>query len=203
MCELEVNMECQRLLETVIGCPRESDNSSAVPDVSCMFWNTEFHRLLCLLFVSAGDQIVCCSYSKILNTNSKLVLFENDTSSLITTNNVNDLHTKSASTLIHIDEWFTVNGLSLNIDKTIVMHFSSNHLQDNIVQISCEGKEIKEVINIKFLGLGLDNHMKWKTHIDLIIAQLSRTCYVIIRMHFLSDISTLKMIHYVYFHSIL
>jgi hypothetical protein len=125
-------------------------------------------------------------------------------SSLITANNVNDLHTKSASTLIHMDEWFKVNGLSLNIDKIIVIHFNSNHLQDSKVQISYQGKEIKEVINTKFLGLGLDNHMKWKTHIDLIMTQLSRS-YVIIGlcMKFLSDISTLKMIYYVYFHSIL
>jgi len=36
-------------------------------------------------------------------------------SSLITTNNVNDLHTKSTSTLIYLDEWFTVNGLSLTL----------------------------------------------------------------------------------------
>ena len=131
------------------------------------------------------------------------MLFENDTSLLITAKNVNDLHTKSASALIHMDEWFTVNGLSLNIDKTIVIHFSSNRLQDSTVQISYQGKVIKEVINTKFLGLCLDNHMKWKTHIDLIMTQLSRTCYVIICMNFFSDISTLKMIHCVYFHSIL
>jgi len=108
------------------------------------------------------------------------VLFVNDTSSLITANNVKDLHTKSASTLIHMDEWFTVNVLSLNIDKTTVRHFNSNHLQDSTVQISYQGNKIKEVINTKFLGLGLDNHLKWKTHVDLIMTQLSRTCYVII-----------------------
>jgi hypothetical protein len=65
-----------------------------------------------------------------------------------------------------MDELFTVNGLSLNIDKTIVVHLNSNHLQDSTVQISYQGKEIKEVINTKFLGLSLDNHWKWKKHID-------------------------------------
>jgi hypothetical protein len=115
---------------------RESENSSAVPHVFCMFWNTEVHRLLCLHFVSAGNQNACCSCSQILNTNSKLELFENDTSSLITANNVHDLYTKSASTLFHMDEWFTVNGLSLNLDRTIVILYSSNHLQESTVQIS-------------------------------------------------------------------
>jgi len=35
------------------------------------------------------------------------------------------------------------------------------------------------VINTKFLGLGLDKNMKWKTHMVLIITKHSRTCYVI------------------------
>lgn len=108
------------------------------------------------------------------------MLFENDTSSLITAKNVNDLHTKSASTLIHMEEWFTVNGLSLNIDRTIVIHFSSNHLQNSTVQISYQVEVIKEVINTEFLGLCLDNHTKWKKHGGLIMTQLSRTYYVII-----------------------
>ena len=35
------------------------------------------------------------------------------------------------------------------------------------------------VINSKFLGLGPDKNMDWKTPIVLIISKLSRTCYVI------------------------
>jgi len=35
------------------------------------------------------------------------------------------------------------------------------------------------VMNTKFLGLGLDKNMKWKTPIVLIIPKLSRTSYVI------------------------
>jgi hypothetical protein len=69
-----------------------------------------------------------------------------------------------------------VYGLSLNTDKTNVIHFKSNHLQDSTFQISYQGKEIKEVINKKFLGLGLDNHTKRKTDIDSIMPKLTRTC---------------------------
>jgi hypothetical protein len=62
---------------------------------------------------------------------------------------------------------------------------------------------VKEVVDTKFLGLGLDNHMKRKTHIDLILPKLSRACYIIRSMYFLSDISTLKVIYYAYFHAIM
>ena len=90
------------------------------------------------------------------------------------------------------DEWFKVNGLSLNIEKTSVIHLKSHHLQDNPFQISYQGKEIKEVTNTKFLGLSLDQHMEWKIHINLMISKLSSACYIIRSMHSFSDITALK-----------
>jgi hypothetical protein len=52
-------------------------------------------------------------------------------------------------------------------------------LQDDSVQIFYQGKEIKEVINIKFLGLGLDRHIEWKINIKQIIPKMSSACYAI------------------------
>jgi len=49
------------------------------------------------------------------------VLFAGDTSALFA-NNFNYLQTLSVSALIQVDEWFTVNGLSYNINTTNVMH---------------------------------------------------------------------------------
>jgi hypothetical protein len=45
--------------------------------------------------------------------------------------------------------------------------------------------------------------MKWKTHIDLILPKLNRACYVVRSMYILNDISTLKVIYYAYFHTIM
>jgi hypothetical protein len=56
-----------------------------------------------------------------------------------------------------------MNGLSLNTDKRNVTDFKSNRLQESTFQIYYQEKEFKEVINTQILGLGLDNHMKWKT----------------------------------------
>jgi hypothetical protein len=84
------------------------------------------------------------------------------------------------------------------------MYCTSNYLQSSAIQISYQGKTVKVVVDTKFLGLGLENHMKWKTHIDLILLpKLSRACYVIRSMYFLNDTSTLKVIYYVYFHTIM
>ena len=61
---------------------------------------------------------------------------------------------------------------------------------------------------MKLLGLDLDHHMNWKTHIDKIIPKLSRACYIIRSVYarsvyFLIDVSTFTKIYYAYFHSVM
>jgi hypothetical protein len=48
-----------------------------------------------------------------------------------------------------MSKWFAVNGLPLNIQKTNALHSKSNHLQNDSFQIYYQGKEMKEVTNIK------------------------------------------------------
>lgn len=69
---------------------------------------------------------------------SRSVLFVDDTSAIITTNNLKDLQTKFVHTITQMNEWFTVNGLTLNVDKTNVIHFKSNHQQDSTNYLSRE-----------------------------------------------------------------
>ena len=71
-----------------------------------------------------------------MNIDSKLVLFMDDTSILITTKNLRDLQRKSTSILNQINKWFIANGLSINIEKTIAIHFKSNNLKDSPFPIS-------------------------------------------------------------------
>ena len=60
--------------------------------------------------------------------------------------------------------WFLVNGLK--IEKTNIVKFSSNNLQNNLFQITYQNKTMKEATNITFLGLELDKYMTWKNHIQ-------------------------------------
>jgi len=62
-----------------------------------------------------------------------------------------------------------MNALSPNGDKTCVIKLNVNHRQVESFKILYQGKEIKEVKNMRFLVLGIDKHMDWKTHIEQII----------------------------------
>jgi hypothetical protein len=58
--------------------------------------------------------------------------------------------------LDYISKWSAVDGLSLSTGKTNTLHLKINHLQNYSFQIFYQGKETKEVTNIKFIGAGLD-----------------------------------------------
>jgi hypothetical protein len=93
--------------------------------------------------------------------------------------------------------------LSLNIDKTNVKKISLSHLQEDLFQIPCRDKEVKEATNIKFLGSEIYKHLSWNTHTEQIIPRMSSACYTIRSMFHFSNMDTLKMIYFAYFHSIL
>ena len=63
------------------------------------------------------------------------MLFTDDTSALITSNNLDELQTKLVHTLTYMSEWFTANGLKPNIDKKEVMHFKLNFLSKSVFHL--------------------------------------------------------------------
>jgi hypothetical protein len=71
---------------------------------------------------------------------AKSVIYTDDMSVLITANNFNDLQTKVNFALNYMNEWFSVNGLSLNIDETKIVKFSSNHRHNDQFQITHQNK---------------------------------------------------------------
>jgi hypothetical protein len=122
---------------------------------------------------------------------------------LVTTKNLKDLQIKVNSTLYHISDWFSSNGLTLNMEKTNMLKFYSNHFQNNLQQNAVKINTIKEVTNIKFLGLELDNNINFKHHVAKILPKLSRACYAVRSTYPFSSINTLKMIYFAYFHLII
>jgi hypothetical protein len=60
---------------------------------------------------------------KIVNDNTEVVLYADNTSIIITSLNPTDFTTSAIKILQDINKWFTTNLLSLNADKTQYMQF--------------------------------------------------------------------------------
>jgi hypothetical protein len=126
---------------------------------------------------------------------AKFVLYADDTSVLVTANDNTEEQLKLHSTLNNISNWFTINGLSLNIEKTNTIKFSTHHRQEDAIEIIPQNKLLDSKENTKFLGLEIDKHLKWKDHIEEILPKLSTACYAIRSTYYTSSIATLKVIY--------
>jgi hypothetical protein len=60
---------------------------------------------------------------------------------------------------------------------------------------------IEESAHRKFLGLQIDSHLNWKTHINQLVAKLNGACYAVRSLTHI--ISTLKLIYFACFHSLM
>ena len=109
-------------------------------------------------------------------------MYADDTSVLLTANNDAELKTKINHVLDYMTEWFSANGLVLNMEKTNIMKFTPSNRQNEIFQIVHQNRLLIGTSNTKFLGLELDKNINWKNHIQKILPKLNSACYLIRRM---------------------
>ena len=88
--------------------------------------------------------------------------FADDANLFINGSNINELESLTNSELAEIAKWLKVNKLSLNINKTHYMNFTTKRKIIPGIIINIEGHIIDEVDSTKFLGIYLDNKLNWK-----------------------------------------
>jgi hypothetical protein len=101
-----------------------------------------------------------------LHQRAKVVIYADDTSVLLMAKNDEELKTKINCTLDYMTGWFSANGLTLNMEKTNIMKFTSRYHQNEAFQIINQNKVITGTNNTKFLGLEFDENINWKNHIQ-------------------------------------
>ena len=89
--------------------------------------------------------------------NATPILFADDTSILITGQNVLKFQNDLNATFGQISKWFQVNSLSLNISKNYFIQFSSKSLNYPDINITYRNNYISKVNDTKFWGLLINN----------------------------------------------
>ena len=67
--------------------------------------------------------------------------------------------------------WSIANKLSINTDKTCFMIFTNRQKPEIIPPIHLNNATIKQENSVRFLGVILDNKLKFNLHIDHIYMQ--------------------------------
>ena len=109
------------------------------------------------------------------------LLFADDTTFQLSSNNINILFEKCNSELEKAATWFKANKLTLNVKKTKFMLFEGKNQKTNIEGLSLliDNKEIDQVGSnckqkyIKFVGHVLDDQLTWAGHLEHICKKLA------------------------------
>ena len=103
----------------------------------------------------------------------KSVLFADDTTLFTTNTNIENLSTVISNDLQRVNEWLTVNSLTLNIRKTYYIIFSNREVPNNL-QIKLGQHTLERQNSGKFLGVILDEKLSFKEHIATTTNKVSK-----------------------------
>jgi hypothetical protein len=132
-------------------------------------------------------------------TAAKTVLFADDSNVLIVDNDEKNFKNKVNSTTKGIQKWFSENRMVLNLNKTVTVNFNKCKNEN----VTLYGDSIKIVNEVKFLGVAVEESLKWSSHIQNLIPKLNKTIYILRVLKEYSNMEVLKTIYFSKFHSLL
>jgi hypothetical protein len=136
------------------------------------------------------------------DSDTKVVLFADDTSIIITSPNQERLQTALNKTLSDKNLWLKAIILSLNLNKTYYLQLKKKYI-DNTLDIKYMNKNIANRPYTKSLGLMVDDNLTWNNHIDQLISKLNSACYAIRAVNTMLSRKGLRMLYFSYVHSII
>ena len=156
-----------------------------------MWGPTGFHPWTPVVLIYIND---ICAVSKELD----FISFADDTNVDFSHKNLNSLIQTVNSELIKLTSWFQVNRLSIDIKKTKYVLFKPGQKRQTLDHLTvklCDRILARESETV-FLGVILDEHLSWKSHIAYLASKVSRPLGVISKSSFYLYKSALHTLHF-------
>jgi len=125
-----------------------------------------------LFLIYMNDFSNCCP-------DTKCFLYADDTSIFLTQSNLPALQHSLDVNIPKIVDWLCSNRLTLNVKKSSYQLYSSRITSDDKLVIDINGARMIRTPTVKYLGLYLDENLKWKSHIKHVTNTVSRHIGVI------------------------
>jgi len=127
-------------------------------------------------------------------------LYADDTSIIATSPYMENFETKIGKIFWDINNWFKINQLVFNYNKTHYLQFNMKNSKDYDLKLNYQGNYVKSSSNTKFLGLIIDDSLSWKAHTDQMMYKLNIACFVIRTIQAITSQETLRMVYFAYIH---
>ena len=125
------------------------------------------------------------------------IIFADDTTLFISGKNIEVVLETFKNELVNLVEWFRANKLSLNLNKTQYMLFTTSPgVRLKEINFEVNGNVIARVKKTKFLGVYIDEKLSWLDHIDHICLKIRKSLGVIRKASRILDTDTLINLYY-------
>lgn len=141
--------------------------------------------------------------------NGKIVSFADDTALVFTGTNWSETFRSAQTGLDCVKMWLNDNYLTLNVTKTNYIAFTirnvnrpnpvehcliahchkSSQCNDN----SCQCPNLKSVSTTKYLGITIDQHLSFESHIVLLAKRTRKLIYIFKKLRYVADAKVLRM----------
>jgi hypothetical protein len=134
---------------------------------------------------------------------TRVIMFADDTSALVEAKSVDSLKDKGAKVLNDLNDWFTSNKLLLNVNKTSLLLFKNSY-QRKVpgFHLNTDEEVINTSCSVKFLGLMLDENLRWDAQEDYLGKKLRAACFALFKVRDIMSKDNLKLIYHAYFYSV-
>ena len=122
-------------------------------------------------------------------------LFADDACLTLRHKNPDTLESLINQELNTVNNWMSINKLSVNYTKTNYVIFTKNKSQKQY-NIYMNDKLLESVDEIRYLGVHIDKKLDWKIHINKIKSKLTSASYILSKMRHYADAHTLKLLYY-------
>lgn len=129
-------------------------------------------------------------------------LFADDTAITYKANSITELYAEMSNDLQLVTAFLENNLLSLNLRKTKLMVFGAreDHSVPHPVLI-VNGVTIEEVSSYKYLGIHIDNNLRWDYHIKQIVANCASLCGMLRKLSKFVPQHVLLKVYFAFIHS--
>jgi hypothetical protein len=145
-----------------------------------------------LLFIIYINDIVSCSH---LLT---FIVFADDTNLFYSNSNLLQLQIIVNTELSKLSVWFRANKLSLNVAKTNFMFFGYKPIPktSDHVQLFLDDYALERVSSTKFLGVFVDEKLKWNIHVNYVANKISKGLGIMGRVRNIVPFDVLRVLYH-------
>jgi len=132
-----------------------------------------------------------------INENCEMISYADDTVILYSAPNWSEAKQGAEQCLNSVKKWLNTNLLTLNINKTKFITFSitkGTQPQFQTLDLTDNAK-IYKVENIKYLGIMIDQHLRWDAHAEYISQKLRKLIHIFYLLRNILHKSLLRMVY--------